>query len=162
MVHTRGQQAGAVSPANPGSSAAVGDSVAFQDTNVACSGLKNGSPMQSLCLSETPSSRSPASGGPAGDTAQQGVMEKPACIGTQIGVSTYLDDPLHIQTDTNESGDEHHTRYGVGTGIRGDNGVFGASGARAGAQAVLLGAYQRALQPVFQPAYMGTQWPTVA
>ncbi len=70
-------------------------------------------------------------------------------------MSTYSDDPLHIRTDTDESGDEHHTRYGVGTGIRGDNGVFGTSGARAGAQAVLLGAYQGASQPVFPPAYMG-------
>ncbi len=70
-------------------------------------------------------------------------------------MSTYSDDPLYIRTDTDESGDEHHTRYGVGTGIRGDNSVFGASGAGAGAQAVLLGAYQGASQPVFQPAYMG-------
>ncbi len=46
MVHTRGQQAGAVSPANPGSSAAMGDSVALQATNVASSGLKNGSTTQ--------------------------------------------------------------------------------------------------------------------
>ncbi len=40
MVHTRGQQGGAGSLANPGSSAAAGDSVAFQATNVAFSGLK--------------------------------------------------------------------------------------------------------------------------
>ncbi len=70
-------------------------------------------------------------------------------------MSTYSDDPLHIRTDTDESRDEHHTRYGVGTGIQGNNGVFGASGARAGTQAVLLCAYQGASQPVFQPAYMG-------
>ncbi len=48
MVHTRGQQAGAVSSANHGSSAAVGDSVAFQATNMASFGLKNGSTMKSL------------------------------------------------------------------------------------------------------------------
>ncbi len=60
-----------------------------------------------------------------------------------------------FRTDTDESADEHHTRYGVGTDIRGDNGVFGASGARAGAPAVLLGTYQDASQPVFQPSYMG-------
>ncbi len=70
-------------------------------------------------------------------------------------MSTYSDDLLHIWTDTDESGDEHHTQYGVGTSIRGDNSVIGASGPRAGAQAVLLGAYQGASQPVFQPAYMG-------
>ncbi len=156
MVHTRGQQAGAVSPANPGSSTAAGDSVAFQATNVASSGLKAGPTSQSLHLSGTPTSGSPASGSPAGRTAaQQGVLEKSTCIGTQIGVSTCSDDPLHIRTDTDESGDEHHTQYGVGTGIRGDSGVFGTSGARVGAQAVLLGAYQGASQPVFQPAYMG-------
>ncbi len=62
MVHTRGQQAGAVSPANPGSSAAAGGSVAFQATNVASSGFKNGSNMQSLRLSGSPTSGSPASG----------------------------------------------------------------------------------------------------
>ncbi len=151
MVHTRGQQAGALFPINPGSSAAVGDSVVFQATNVASSGLKNGSTTQSLHLSGTPASGSPASGGPAGgrpasggptggNAAQQGVLEKSTCICTQIGVSTYSDDPHHIRTDTDESGDEYHTRYGVCTGIRGDNGVFGASGARAGAPAVLLGA----------------------
>ena len=72
-----------------------------------------------------------------------------------MGVSTYPDDPLNIRTDTDESADEHHTLYGVGTGIRRDNGVFGASGARAGAPAVLLDAYKGASQPVFQPAYMG-------
>ncbi len=122
MVHTRGQQAGALSPANPGSSAAAGDSVAFQATNVASSGFKND-------LSGTPASGSPASGTSAGGhTPQQGVLEKSTCIGTQIGMSTYSDDPLHIRTDTDESGDKHHTRYGVGTGIRGVNGVFGASG----------------------------------
>ncbi len=121
--------------------------------------------MQSLHLSGTPASRSPASGTSAGgrpasgsltggNAAQLGVLKRPAHIGTQEGVSTYSDDPFHIRTDTDEFGDEHHTRYGVGTGIRGDNGVFGASGARAGAPAVLLGAYQGASQPVFQPAYM--------
>ncbi len=72
-----------------------------------------------------------------------------------MGVSTYSDDPFHIRTDMDESGDEHHTRYGVGTGVRGDNGVFCASGARAGAPAVLLGAYQGASQAVFQPACIG-------
>ncbi len=98
----------------------------------------------------------PACGSPAsGNAAQTGVLVKPSCIGTQVGVSTYSDDPLYIRTDTDESRDEHHTRYGVGTGIRGDNGVFGASGARADAPAVLLGAYQGASQSVFQPAYMG-------
>ncbi len=35
--------------------------------------------------------------------------------------------------------------------------MFGASGARAGAPVVLLGAYQGASQPVFQPAFMGHQ-----
>ena len=54
MVHTRGQQAGAVSPANPGSSSATGNSVAFQAANVASFGLKNGSNTQSLHLSGTP------------------------------------------------------------------------------------------------------------
>ncbi len=163
MVHTRGQQAGAVSPTNPGSSAAAGNSVVFQVTNVASSGL---STTQSLRPSGTPASGSPASRGPAGrspasrgttggNAAQQGVLEKPSCIGTQVGVSTYSDDLYHTRRDTDESGDEHHTRYGVGTGVRGDNGVFGTSGARAGAPAVLLGAYQGASQPVFQPAYMG-------
>ncbi len=43
MVHTRGQQAGTVSPAKTGSSAAAGDSVAFPATNVASPGTKNGS-----------------------------------------------------------------------------------------------------------------------
>ncbi len=57
--------------------------------------------------------------------------------------------------DTDESVDGHHTRYGVSTSIQGDNGVFGASAARAGALTVLLGTYQRTSQPVFQPAYMG-------
>ncbi len=52
MVHTRGQQAGAVSPANPGSSAAMGDSVALQATNVASSGLKNGSTKQQKPVDE--------------------------------------------------------------------------------------------------------------
>ncbi len=61
--------------------------------------------------------------------------EKSFPNGTQMGVSTYPDDPLHIWMDTDES------RYGVGTGIRGDNGMFGASGARAVAPAVPLGAY---------------------
>ncbi len=42
-MHTRGQQAGAVSPANPGSSAYAGDYVAFQATNVASPGIKSGS-----------------------------------------------------------------------------------------------------------------------
>ncbi len=56
-------------------------------------------------------------------------------------MSTYPDNPLNVWTDTDESADEHHVRYGVGTGIWGDNSVFGASGARAGAPAVLLGAY---------------------
>ncbi len=73
----------------------------------------------------------------------------------KMWVSTYPDDPLKIWTDMDESADEHHTQYGVGTCIRGVNSVFGASGARAGAPAVLLGAYQGASQPVFQPAYMG-------
>ncbi len=114
MVHTRGQQAGAVSPANSGSSAAADDSVAFQATNMACSGLKNGSNTQSLRLSITPTSGRPASGLNA---AQKGVLEKPSCIGTQVGVSTYSDDLLQVRTDTDESGDEHHTRYGVRTGI---------------------------------------------
>ncbi len=41
-------------------------------------------------------------------------------------------------------------RYGVGTYIQGDNGVFGVSSARAGAPSGLLGAYQGASQPVFQ------------
>ncbi len=53
--------------------------------------------------------------------------EKSFHNGTQVGVSTYPDDPLNIRTDTDESADEHHTRYGVGTSIQGDNGVFGAS-----------------------------------
>ncbi len=133
MVHTRGQQARAVSPANP----AAGNSVAFQATNVASSGLKNGSNTQSLHLSGTPAGGRPASGSAAGgNAARPGVLERPARNGTQVGVSTYSDDPFHIRTDTNESGDEHHDRYGVSSGIRGDNSVFGASGARAGAPAV--------------------------
>ncbi len=65
MVHTRGQQAGALSPANPGSSAAAGDSVTIQATNVASSGLINGSNTQSLHLSGTPASGSLASGSAA-------------------------------------------------------------------------------------------------
>ncbi len=56
MVHTRGQQAGALSPANPGSSAAAGNSVAFQATNVASSGFTDDSQLQSLHLSSTPAS----------------------------------------------------------------------------------------------------------
>ncbi len=51
--------------------------------------------------------------------------------------------------DTDESVNKHHARYGVCTDIRGDNGLFGASGARAGAPTALLGAYQGASQPVF-------------
>ncbi len=80
---------------------------------------------------------------------------KVPCIGTHVGLSSYSDVPLTLRTDTDESADEHHMRYGVSTGIRGDNDVFGASGARAGAPAVLLAAYQGASQPVFQSAYMG-------
>ena len=149
MVHTRGQQAGAVSPANPGSSAAAGDSVTFQATNVASSGLKNGSNTQSLRMSGIPASGSPTSGGPAGGTsvtAQQPLNREfwKSHHALAPKVSTYPDDPLHIRTDIDESGDKHHTQYRVGTGIRVDNGVFGTSGARAGAPAVL-----------FQPAYMG-------
>ncbi len=41
MVQTTGQQAAALSPANPGSSAAAVDSVAFPATNVASPGTKN-------------------------------------------------------------------------------------------------------------------------
>ncbi len=77
-------------------------------------------------------------------------------------MSTYSDDPLYIRTDTDESGDEHHTRYGVGTGIREDNRVLGSSGARAGAPAVILGAYEGASQPVPTSLYgppRGLQWP---
>ncbi len=157
MVNTRGQQAGALSPTNPGSSVAAGDSVAFQATTVASSGFKDDSPSQNLHPSGTPASGRAASSSAASDRAasgnatKPGVLERPAPIGTQVGVSTYSDDLFYTRTDTDESGDEHpmSTRYGVGSGIRGDNGVFGASGARAGAPAVLLGAYQGASQPVF-------------
>ncbi len=149
MVHTRGQQAGAVSPANPSSSAADDDSFASP-------GIKNGVAKaflggqddrtayqmntQRIRLSGNSTSGNSASG----NSARAEILERSSRIGTHVGVSTYPDDPLNIQTDTDESADEHHTRYGVDTNIRGDNGVFGTSGARAGAPAVLLSAYQGA------------------
>ncbi len=83
------------------------------------------------------------------------IPERSSHIGTHVGVATYPDNKLMFRTDTDESADEHHMRYGVSTDIRGDNGVFGTSGARAEAPAVLLDAYQGASQPVFQPSYMG-------
>ncbi len=92
-----------MSPANPGSSAAAGDSVAFQATTMASSGLKNGSNPQSLRLTSSAGGRSAIVGPVGGNAAQMGVLEKPSCIGTQVGVSTYSDDPLHIWMDTDES-----------------------------------------------------------
>ncbi len=181
-MYTRGQQAGAVSPASTSSSAAAGDSVAYPATNVASPGTKNGSGMafsgghdsraaMTSCLDTrmgltTHLSQTNMQGFRLSGNSTSGIStsrssacvespEKSSCIGTHVDVSTYPDDPLMIWTDTDESADEHHTRYGVSTSIRGDNGVFGASGARAGAPAVLSGAYQGASKPVFQPTYMG-------
>ena len=97
MVHTRGQQAGAVSPANPGSSAAAGDSVAFQATNVASSGLKNGSNMhtQSLHLSGTSASGSPTSGSAAGGRLASGSAAGGSAAGGNAARPVVLERPAH-------------------------------------------------------------------
>ncbi len=75
MVHTRGQQVGAVSPANPGSSAAVGDSVAYQATNVASSGLKL---VVCICpelpLVGVPPVEVPLAGGPPAEVPLAGIL----------------------------------------------------------------------------------------
>ncbi len=76
----------------------------------------------------------------SGNSACPEIPERSSHISTHVGVSTYPNDALMY---------EHHTWYGLGTNIRADSGVFGASDATAWAPALLLGAYQGASQSVF-------------
>ncbi len=140
------------------------------------SGFKNNSNTQYyICfrLSGTPTISSSASGSPAGGRSASGNSasdnaaraedpEKSSLIGTQVGVSTYPDDPLNVRTDMDESADEHNTRYGVGTGIRGDSSEFGASGARLGLRLCCWVLTKVPNSLCSNQSIWATQWSTVA